>query len=1166
MLSGDVVVRNSAVITIDPGVTIYMGDGANLNVASGSVRATGTSSSKIRVLSDKTRRGEAAAPGDWNQWVLSAGASGSLLEHMVIENGSGLVVNGSAPLLNHLELNNHRGAAITLDISASPRGAGLSASGCTLNGILVPSGEISGKVIWGLRGIPYVLASGTVSVGASPTVASVTPKTVEQGQTLNVQINGNRLAGLTKATVDLGGLTLVPFPGGSDSSQSLQLSVSPTAMLGNAQLTLRVDAGDVVIPNALSVTAPLPDISTLAPNSIEAYRGETVLTLSGRNFVAQSEVLVNSAAIPTQYVSATQIRATLPEQTAASTLQVQVRNPSATAGDFNLSSQKPLAVTLPTPPKLTLEPTPLALPPDSRVREIVLRLSKPDYRDNTLSVSIADTTKATISPATVLVPAGQTTVRLSVTPRATGTTKITVSGANLSTIEVPLFVTADFAGINTSYAAPVGVLVGTGVQAPTPVQTTLTHANVGVAVGAVLTGVAPRGAVLGTAQVFTVFGYGIDSAAQVSVQPEAGVVVSEVAVAADGRSLRFILNSEPTAAVGPRRIVIKSGVGAPYVFADPAQAFVTLAGGLPVIDSIEPLHALQGSRIKLLIRGSNLHGGSASILPADGIAVDAQPTISADGTLMELFVQIAPGAQTGPRRIAVGNAIGTSSQELTVGNTFSIVSQIQQVYTPIISPQVGVQVGSATKPPVQLQVPILNHDVGVLVGVGIKSVTPASGVIGTTQAVQVTGQGLAAVTSVSIVPSTGMTVSDLSTNAEGSELGFNLSLAADATLGVRRLVFNTAAGVPVTPVNATTTVFLVAAPVAVIESTTPSVVTRGATHTINLRGRNFINVNAVRLEPAQGVTVNGPYAVNAEGTTLSFTVNVDAAAQSSPRTLIVNSAGGDSSATPAASNTLRIAAQTGATYAAITSTAVGVQVGDVAANAPRSFEGPVTAPIVGVKVGEPVSESRALLATSLPVTVSVGPVLESLSPKGLLQAANDTLLVTGRGLEAVTSAALSPATDVLLGAPSVNAEGTQISLPISIAAGAAPGPRRLRLATASGSVAALDANRALLAIGALPTISSFSPIVYAQGSTSTVVIRGSNLKNVSQVEFANANGVLADTDVQWSQDGLGELLTVRVYVRPDAALGDRVLQLRVPGGITSSEPNASNTARVVAPN
>jgi hypothetical protein len=142
MISGEVVVQDGAVLRIDPGVTLYMAFDASLKVQSGSLRAEGTAANPIHVLSDKARQGQAAAAGDWQHWTFAAGTTNTRLDHVVFEHGSGLVVQGSAPVFNYLQIRHQAGPAISIDLQASPSGVGNQASGNALNGILVPPGDI----------------------------------------------------------------------------------------------------------------------------------------------------------------------------------------------------------------------------------------------------------------------------------------------------------------------------------------------------------------------------------------------------------------------------------------------------------------------------------------------------------------------------------------------------------------------------------------------------------------------------------------------------------------------------------------------------------------------------------------------------------------------------------------------------------------------------------------------------------------------------------------------------------------------------------------------------------------------------------------------------------------------------------------------------------------
>jgi hypothetical protein len=1167
LLSGEVAVQGGATLSIDPGVTVYMAAGARLTVQAGTVRAIGTAALPIRVLSDKVRQGQAGAPGDWDQWVFGSGTTNTRLEQMVFEHGKGLAIRGAAPVLNDVDIRNQQGAAISVDLAASPSGVGNRASGNALNGIAVPAGDVTGSVRWGLRGIPYVITAGSVSVGASPSLSGVSPATVEQGQTVTLTVNGSRLSGLAAASFDRTGLALTPFSGGSSSQLFLQLKVDAAAVPGTAALRLQVDAGELLLPNAISVTAPMPAITALDPATVLAGSGATEITATGRNFASNSELTFNAAAVPTVVVSSTQLRGTLPGQPGPVTLQAQVRTPDAARpGQYLLSNAVALAVQAPVPPTVAIEPTPIALPPDGKARDITIRLSKADYRDNTLSFSISDTSKATVTPASLVIPAGQTSARITIVPKLTGTVTLTADSATLARISVPLFITADFRGANTAYAPQVGVLVQSNTPAATR-QVTAVNAVVGVAVGGVLSQVAPRSWAVGSSTEIAITGTAIPAGAQVSVLPATGISLGPVTLNAQSTELRVTLATAADAPIGARKLVVRDAAGKELVFANPAVSVVQLMTGLPSIESIEPIFGSRGNLVKLVVHGRHLQQGRLRLVPDTGLHADSAPVVSADGLTLTAPLQIDADAPTGSRLLQVVTPSGSSSATLSPANTFTVASSVSAAVTPVASRLVGVVVGSVTPPADPLVRQPASSLVGVLLGTGITQVQPNTGVVGTTTTVIVRGAGLQAVSGVGVTPAAGVTVGTPSINGDGTQLSVDITVDAAAALGGRRLTL-TAAGKPVTFSRPGDGNFLVSAPVPELTAVAPQVLLAGqGSVTLTVRGRNFTNVSAVRIEPPQGVQVQS-FQVNADGMQLTFNATVAAGAASGSRAVVVTTAAGESTSTVQPGNLVRIATQVGPTYAGISSLPVGVRVGSGVTLPTDPVNRLIGAPHVGVVVGSatPAPQSVNGTAASKAVGVVVGAVAQAISPTGWLQGASGTVTIDGRGLDAVTTVSATPGTGLLLGAPVVNGDGSQVSLTLSVAPDAPLGLRRLSLGTAAGrTITFANPSLAAFGIGSLPTMTSVSPIVFEQGKGATLLIRGSNLKNVLRVVFAPGSGLRPTSDIAWSQDTLGELLSVAVTVDANAPLGNRVVRLEVYGGLTPADPSPANTINVVAP-
>lgn len=185
-VSGDVLIENGAILSIDPGVKVELGVNASIIVRSGGLYAVGTPSSKIVFTSSKVPA--QAQPGDWGQLRFEAGTldASTALDHAVVEYGDGIALQAASPTLRNLVIRHHAGAAIAMDTASSPIGEGLSATGNGLDGIQVAAGVISGDAVWGLRGIPYVVPSGTIEIGAPG--FSLTPQRVRLVQGVNASL------------------------------------------------------------------------------------------------------------------------------------------------------------------------------------------------------------------------------------------------------------------------------------------------------------------------------------------------------------------------------------------------------------------------------------------------------------------------------------------------------------------------------------------------------------------------------------------------------------------------------------------------------------------------------------------------------------------------------------------------------------------------------------------------------------------------------------------------------------------------------------------------------------------------------------------------------------------------------------------------------------------
>jgi Divergent InlB B-repeat domain/WD40-like Beta Propeller Repeat len=102
----------------------------------------------------------------------------------------------------------------------------------------------------------------------------------------------------------------------------------------------------------------VPDITALSPGSVTAGSGQVSLTVTGRDFVSQSTVIVNGSARPTGFSNSTSLEAILSadDVARAGTLQISVFNPPPDGGSSNTFI---FDVNNPVPKLASLNPTAL---------------------------------------------------------------------------------------------------------------------------------------------------------------------------------------------------------------------------------------------------------------------------------------------------------------------------------------------------------------------------------------------------------------------------------------------------------------------------------------------------------------------------------------------------------------------------------------------------------------------------------------------------------------------------------------------------------------------------------------------------------------------------------------------------------------------------------------
>lgn len=462
-VTADISVANGATLTIEAGVVVNFDATGNLTVTSGTLIARGTAGQPITFTSARDVAGSTPAPGDWGQirFLNGTNDSATIIEHALIRYGKGIVVQTASPTFNYLQVTNNLGSAISVDLNSSPKGIGNQAGGNTINGINVPAGDVVGIVTWGIKGIPYVVASGVVSVGASPIIAAVTPPEVQQGLSADAVITGSRLTGADSIRFESTGISATLPGGGTDTSLPVRITTSATHPLGNVPFSLKTAAGWVRYASGVSVIPLKPTIvvTGITPGSMR--RSET------KNFQISGSSLLG-AQISTQTgmgltVSNTQTTDTLASfdltASATATLGTQtlsVKNPAAANGVAAL-----LVNIVDALPKINTVTIPSAVIPDGVARTFTLSLTNADTVDHSFSLSVLDPTIISVSPTSVTIPAGSTSATISIAGLQLGYTLLNITSPTLAAVSKQIYASSllNGASVGPVLSAPVSVVV-----------------------------------------------------------------------------------------------------------------------------------------------------------------------------------------------------------------------------------------------------------------------------------------------------------------------------------------------------------------------------------------------------------------------------------------------------------------------------------------------------------------------------------------------------------------------------------------------------------------------------------------------------------------------------------------------------------------------------------
>ena len=786
-------------------------------------------------------------------------------------------------------------------------------------------------------------------------------------------------------------------------------------------------------------------------------------------------------------------------------------------------------------------------------------------------------------PATVTIPQGGVSAQVTVTAINPGIATITATApppvlsgtTNTATVKaVQTFSVSPIMG------RPVGLVVSQpsssmgNLASYTPVHST----QVGVAVGPVMTGLAPDHGALGANNMtLRINGSGLSSVTAVSFNPSTGITVQNGTLVATDTAVDVQISIADDAPVSQRTVVLGGVTAWP---AAPGANLFSVTYQPPQLWSLIPVSATTGSTITLQVNGRNLQQASElAFIPPDGISVGNPPSVSTDGTLASVSITISSNTATGLRAVTITTPGGATPGALSAANTFEVRSTTPPVgsayanYTPVISSSVGVlvQTPSSAGTTTASYAPVVSLPVGVVSGATIASLSPASGTLGATGLlVRVQGTGLASAASITFIPSTGVTVQNGTLVATDTAVDVQISIADDAPVSQRTVVLG---GVTAWPAAPGANLFSVTYQPPQLWSLIPVSATTGSTITLQVNGRNLQQASELAFIPPDGISVGNPPSVSTDGTLASVSITISSNTATGLRAVTITTPGGATPGALSAANTFEVRSTTPpagsayANYTPVVSSSVGVLVTTPASTTEQLVTyGPVGSPAVGVAVLTAPTPTTTSVnyapVISLPVGVTVGSSITGIAPNVIRPGATTDITILGVGLNAVNGVQIQPSSGITIGAITPAPDGLSAIVSVTTATTLPIGAKTVIVSSPSGTIAAAVPGANRLLAGPAPAIVSIEPISQVAGTPFTLTINGTNLQGATEIRFSPADDILVNNPPVYTSDAQGEHLTVSVMTSPTATGGERVVIVSTPYGESDPSATAANTFTV----
>jgi hypothetical protein len=226
----------------------------------------------------------------------------------------------------------------------------------------IPAGDIASAGSISITVVTPAPGGGTSGALAlainnpSPSLSSISPASISAGSgAFTLTVNGSSFVNGSVVRVN-GSSRTTTFV--SNTQLTAAVSASDIASAGSISITVVNSApgGGTSVALTLTITNPLPTLSSISPASVSAGSAAFTLTLTGSGFISGSVVHVNGASRTTTFVSSSQLTAQISASDVATgtNLSITVFNPAPGGGT---SGARTLAVLNPVPSISSISPS-----------------------------------------------------------------------------------------------------------------------------------------------------------------------------------------------------------------------------------------------------------------------------------------------------------------------------------------------------------------------------------------------------------------------------------------------------------------------------------------------------------------------------------------------------------------------------------------------------------------------------------------------------------------------------------------------------------------------------------------------------------------------------------------------------------------------------------------